>query len=292
MTKSNEELPSTYFVPHRIHQREEMTRLQVQDQMITTGMGGVLAEQPDPAQFHSVLDVGCGTGGWLIDAAKSYPTLSHLVGIDINSKMLAFARTQARSQGVEDRVTFREMDALRSLDFPKHSFDLVNHRLASSYLRLWDWPEVLAEYQRVCRSGGTIRVTEGGITVSNSPALTRISGLFATALHQAGRYVTPDKDGITQHLVLLLQRHGFQEVQTHAYNLEYRAGTPEWHLFYKNMNHGFRTLALFFQKWTRVPENYETLCQQALTEMQQPTFVAIFPLLTAWGTVSKTLAEG
>lgn len=291
MTKSNEELPSTYFVPHRFNQREEMARLHIQDQMITTGMGGVLDEQPDPTQLQCVLDVGCGTGGWLIETAKRYPSLSRLVGIDINPQVLAFARAQAESLGVGDRVTFRQMDALHALDFPDHTFDLINHRLGSSYVRLWDWPDLLAEYQRVSQPAGIIRITEGGITVSNSPALTHISKLFVSALHRAGRYVTPDKDGITNHLVPLLQRHGLQDIQSHTYDMEYRAGTPEWRLFYENMKHGFRTLALFFQKWTRVPDDYEELCQQALTEMQQPTFVALFPLLTAWGTTSKKPAE-
>lgn len=140
------------------------------------------------------------------------------------------------------------------------------------------------EYQRVSRPAGVVRVTEGGITVSTSPALTHISELFARALHQAGRYATPDRDGITSQLADLLQGYGLKQVQTHAYDIEYRAGTSQWHHLYENMQHGFRTLWPFFQKWTQVPEAYEQICQQALAEMQQPDVVAIFPLLTVWGT--------
>lgn len=139
MSKPNDpprELANTYFVQHRSAQRSEMTRLRIQDQMITTGMGGVLPEQPDPDRFQRVLDVGCGTGDWLIEAAKTYPNMSHLVGVDISAKMLAAARAQAEAQRVSDRVQFHLMDALRQLEFPNASFDLVNHRLGSSYLRL------------------------------------------------------------------------------------------------------------------------------------------------------------
>jgi hypothetical protein len=39
----------------------------------------------------------------------------------------------------------------------------------------------------------------------------------------------------------------------------------------------------FFQKWTRVPSDYEEIYQQALKEMQQPDFVATWTLLTVWG---------
>src|ERR1700738_5459467 len=58
------EHPSTYFVQNRSSE-EEMTRLQIQDQMVTTSMGGVLPEQSDPTIFQRVLDVGCGTGWWV-----------------------------------------------------------------------------------------------------------------------------------------------------------------------------------------------------------------------------------
>ena len=62
------EHPSTYFVVDRSSE-DELNRLKVQDQLITTSMGGVLPEQSDPIPFRRVLDVGCGVGGWLITMA-------------------------------------------------------------------------------------------------------------------------------------------------------------------------------------------------------------------------------
>ncbi len=66
------EQPGTYFVQDRFSE-DELTRLRLQDQQVTAGMGGVLPEQADPASFQRVLDVGCGSGDWLIEAAKTYP---------------------------------------------------------------------------------------------------------------------------------------------------------------------------------------------------------------------------
>src|SRR5690242_226555 len=108
--------PSTYFVQDRKN-KKELTRLQVQDQMVTEMMGGVLSEQPDPAVFRRVFDIGCGTGGWLIQVAQTYPEMS-LVGIDISERMIEYACSQAKAQKVDDRVSFHVMDALRTLDFP------------------------------------------------------------------------------------------------------------------------------------------------------------------------------
>jgi len=39
----------------------------------------------------------------------------------------------------------------------------------------------------------------------------------------------------------------------------------------------------FYHKWCQGPEDYEEICQQARSEMQQPNFVATWKLLTAWG---------
>ncbi|MBV9230204.1 MAG: methyltransferase domain-containing protein, partial [Chloroflexi bacterium] len=155
----HKELPNTYFVQDRTNETE-LARLQVLDQILTNGMGGVLPEQPDPTRFRRVLDVGCGTGGWLIAAAKQYPTMTQLIGVDASKSMIKYARAQAAAQQVSDRVEFHVMDALLMLEFLNGYFDLVNHRAATSWLRTWDWPKLLGEYRRVCKRGGVIRITE------------------------------------------------------------------------------------------------------------------------------------
>jgi hypothetical protein len=45
---------STYIVQDRSNQ-DEMTHLEVQDKMVTTGMGGVLPELPDPTGLQQAL---------------------------------------------------------------------------------------------------------------------------------------------------------------------------------------------------------------------------------------------
>jgi ubiquinone/menaquinone biosynthesis C-methylase UbiE len=278
------EHPSTYFVQDRSN-REEITRLQIQDQMITAGMGGVLPEQPHPIRFKRILDVGCGTGDWLIETARAYPMTSVLVGVDVSSTLLAYAKAQAAHQQMADRLEFRVMDALRRLDFPADSFDLVNQRLGMSYLRTWDWPKLLREYQRVTRPGGVIRITECSFPVSGSTALTRLSGQFIHALSQAGHLFTPDDpNGVITELPALLQRQGLADVQACMHSLEHRTGTAEGESFYKDVQVMFRTLLPFFRKWSRVPDDYEEIYQQALHDIQQPGFVATWNLLTVWGT--------
>jgi ubiquinone/menaquinone biosynthesis C-methylase UbiE len=282
------EYPSTYFVQDRSNQ-EELNRLRVLDHMLTTGMGGVVPEQTQTTAFQRVLDVGCGTGGWLIDLAKTTPTCKMLVGVDASLKFVEGARAQAQEQQVSDRVEFQVMDALRVLEFPNQFFDLVNHRAAASWLRTWDWRKLLQEYQRVCRRQGVVRITEPEwMAASNSAALSRFSELCVQAFHQAGYLFTPTRDGVTSELAHLLRQHGLQRVQTRASTIEYRPGTPEWQYYFENSKLFYRTVSPFLHKWTQVPDDYETLCQQMLDEMQQPDFVATVGLLTAWGRVPPT----
>ncbi|HLZ62835.1 MAG TPA: class I SAM-dependent methyltransferase [Ktedonosporobacter sp.] len=287
MNNPRPEHPSTYFVQDRSSQ-DELTRLRIQDQLLTASMGGVLPEQPHPGQFQRVLDVGCGTGGWLIEMAKAYPNMSLLIGVDASKKMVDYARSQAEAEGVSDRVEFHVMDALRMLEFPNRFFDLVNHRLGVSWLRTWDWPKLLDEYQRVTRRSGVIRITESDTLVeSGSPARTRLFEMTLDAFHRAGHFFIREKDGLTSHLAHLLYQHGLQNVQTRSYTLEYRTGTPEGQRFYEDIQLAYRMVVPFFRKWTSVPDDYETIYQQVLAEMQQPDFVATWHLLTAWGGPSE-----
>jgi ubiquinone/menaquinone biosynthesis C-methylase UbiE len=281
------EQASTYFVEDR-SSLDEMARLEVQDQMITTEMGGVLPELADPTMLRRVLDVGCGTGGWLMKTARAYPMIEKLVGTDISSKMIAHARAQAKALGLDERVDFQTMDALRMLEFPAASFNLVNQRLAASWLRTWEWKKILLEYQRVSRPGGIIRITESNfIFESNSPALTKINALTLEAFYRSGRLFTPSGNGLISELVRLMTQCGIADVKSRVYTLVYRAGTETGQQFYEEALRSFRLFLPFYQKWTRVPEDYKETCQQALEEIRHPDFVGTWTLLTAWGLCSE-----
>ena len=277
------EHPSTYYVQDLSNQ-EEITRLEIQDKMLTTSMGGVLPELDDPTLLRWVLDVGCGTGGWLMETARTYPTIEKLVGGDISGKMMTYARAQAEAKPLDGRVEFRTMDALRVLDFPPASFDLVNQRAGVSWLRTWEWPRILLEYQRVTRSGGIIRITEPNMVESNSPALTKLCNIAFEANYHSGRFFAARGDGATCELVRLMTQHGIQDVQTRVHTLVYQVGTEAGQYFYEDMLRMFRVMVPFLQKWTSVPNDYEEIYQQALKEMQQPDFVATWTWLIAWGT--------
>jgi hypothetical protein len=94
---------------------------------------------------------------------------------------------------------------------------------------------------------------------------------------QESTYIIQDRTN--QEEMIRLEQH-------HA--LVYRAGTEAHQEFYEDMRRIFHLLLPFFQKWTRVPSDYEGIYQQALREMQEPDFVGTMAFLTAWGTTPKS----
>ncbi len=276
------EHPSTYFVQDRSNE-EELIRLDRQDRTMTEHMGGVMAEQKDPASFERVLDVGCGPGWWLIETARTYPSISTLVGVDISEHIVSYARAQAAQ--VSDRVQFQVGDALRMLEFPTGYFDLVNQRFGLGYLRQWDWPKLLKEYQRVCKPEGIIRITELGVLPeTNSPALRRLIELFIEALYQAGHLFTLESEGLTRHLPDLMRQHGIQQVQTTT--TKTGSLTPEmWQELGDDARRTFRTIVPFLRKWIKLPSDYQDIYRQLVYETQQLDYEATPMLTTVWGTV-------
>lgn len=108
--------------------------------------------QPDlPAQFASILDVGCGAGQTLI--AASLPPHVLACGVDVDESALVLGRTLAPQHGASVHFTRAGGEALPYAD---GSFDVVISRVAMPYMHM---PTALAEFARVLAPGGTLWVT-------------------------------------------------------------------------------------------------------------------------------------
>jgi len=276
----------TYFVQDN-ENRDERDRLSLQDQMITRAMGGVLPEQNDSQRFRRVLDVGCGTGGWLIEVAKAYPEIKTLIGIDINRQMVEYAQKLAEQEQVHDRVEFHTMDALLFIEFPRHFFDLVNQRLGWSYLRTWDWHTILTKYLYIARPDAVIRITEGTtFDTTTSPALAQLFQVGFDALYRAGHSFTPEPSSVAERIPHLFREFGLRNIETRSTLFEHRIGSESMDIFFEDVKLLFRTGLPFYRKWGNIPPNYEELYQQALEEIQDPGCLTTGHLVTTWGTTN------
>ena len=108
----------------------ELARLVEQERAFERALGGLLPEHPDQdaflAPFQRVLDIACGSGGWALTLAQTYPHLE-VQGFDIDQRMINYANSQAKVGRLEN-ASFRVADARKALDYPDDYFDIVNAR--------------------------------------------------------------------------------------------------------------------------------------------------------------------
>ena len=114
---------------------------------------------------ESALEIGPGTGGGILALAEAVGERGAVFGVDLSQRMLAETRIRVEKSGLGARISLLCGDGAR-LPVKPASVDLL---LMSFTLELFDTPEipqVLAECQRVLRSGGRM----GVVSLSREPA--------------------------------------------------------------------------------------------------------------------------
>src|SRR5438874_1380108 len=119
----------------------EMARLSLQGRLLNETMGGLLPPIPDIEQWTRVVDLACGPGEWALDLAKSYPHLS-VEGVDTDKLIVNYANAQRLGT---KNISFRQMDIRHPLDFLDETFDFVNMRLVSGFMKPENWLPLFRE---------------------------------------------------------------------------------------------------------------------------------------------------
>lgn len=102
---------------------------------------------------RDVLDIGCGLGGPACVVARECG--ARVVGIDLESPLIARALARAEASGVSGRTDFRVVSA-GPLDFADGSFDLVMS--SGGITQTPDKPAMFRECLRVLRPGGWLSI--------------------------------------------------------------------------------------------------------------------------------------
>lgn len=261
----------------------EMARLLDQDRLITKGMGGLFSERSDLSGIHRILDIACGPGGWAQEVAYAHPEIE-VVGFDVSRAMIDYAKTQARLKGLEN-ASFLLMDARNPLDFPDHSFDLVNARFIA-FLGPAVWPKLMEECQRITRPGGVIRLNESEWGITNSPAHEKLYGMIWQALKIAGQSYSPDGRiyDITPMLGSFLRKVGCINIQQKAHVIDFSVGTEDYEGFRRDWMTFFKLIQPFMIKMgVTTQEEADQLYEQVEFEMLKDDYRGIMFILTAWG---------
>ncbi|GCE28191.1 hypothetical protein KDA_36750 [Dictyobacter alpinus] len=117
---------------------------------------------------NRVLDIGCGTGRWAIEIAKSFPS-ADIVGLDIVKPTLDAAQRPAN-------VLFLQRDVLKGLPFTDQTFDYTHMRFLIGALPVTDFQNVVNEMSRVTTPGGWIELAEPGMIINAGVGLQTLWG--------------------------------------------------------------------------------------------------------------------
>jgi ubiquinone/menaquinone biosynthesis C-methylase UbiE len=279
-----DDLEGTYLID--AESDVEMGRLLDFDRIMTKSMGGLLSEQDEAeiAQMHAILDIGCGPGGWVCDVARTYPHLQ-VTGIDTSRRLLQHAREQVAAEGLSN-AAFHNMNALKPLQFPDASFDLVNIRHAVGFVPTAYWPHLIKACQRVLRPGGILRVTEGELAMSNMPNVEAVLSAVGLACYRAGRGGSPNGKHLGMITILnsLLKQAELQHIRNKAHVVDYSYGMPAHESILKDNQRTFFLIKPLIKATNVLPEaEYDIIYKKALQEMRHKDFHSVFFMLTCWG---------
>lgn len=262
----------------------ELSRLLMQDRLLTTAMGGVWPEQADVSTIQYVLDVACGPGGWVLDVAAAYPN-KDVMGIDITPAMIRYAQAQARTHRL-DNADFAVMDCSKPLPIPDESFDLINARYLSSVLPHNQWSPFLQQCWRLLRPGGILRLTEPGLPITNSIACDTLNHLTTLAMHRAGyEWFLQDSQWRMMTLSPCLCKVGFQQIDLRSSVLDASGGTTNHEVNAANLAITYDQVQPLLLKMEVItsPEEYTPLYEQACSDLYREGFHFIQVHLTVWG---------
>ncbi|KAF5367526.1 hypothetical protein D9758_003609 [Tetrapyrgos nigripes] len=105
-----------------------------------------------------VLDVGCGTGIWALDAVRQWPS-STIIGFDMKDSQPRLDDCEIY-RDLADRLSWKQGNFLDGLPFPSSHFDFVRVARLGLAVPEDEWQFVLEEISRVMKSGAILEIIE------------------------------------------------------------------------------------------------------------------------------------
>ncbi|KAJ7727817.1 hypothetical protein DFH07DRAFT_757514 [Mycena maculata] len=115
---------------------------------------------------HS-LDLGCGTGSWIIDAAKEWPNCD-FVGFDLVDIQIPLKTLPQEYASIAERISWVHGNFLTNkLPFEDDEFDHVHINAISQGVPENKWGTLFEEINRVLRPGGVVEIMEDGNSLTD-----------------------------------------------------------------------------------------------------------------------------
>jgi SAM-dependent methyltransferase len=145
-----------------------------QTSWVTTGESNEIPQLLQLNSTSSVLEIGCGSGGYALHVAEKIGC--NLVGLDINAAGIRNANQLALAKGLASRAHFEQCDVSKNLPFDGETFDAVFSNDVLCHIP--GRAGIMAEISRVLKPGGRMLFSDAlvvGGMVSHEEIATRSS---------------------------------------------------------------------------------------------------------------------
>jgi len=121
-----------------------------------------LAQKIGARHGITVVDMGCGQGGFTASLAKTVGKKGKVLAVDISDEYFAEFMDRLNKHGVEDVVTFIQADAVNLKNFLPNEFaDVVaSYRLLEELKQPQAMAGIVKEMARIVKKGGKIGIIE------------------------------------------------------------------------------------------------------------------------------------
>ncbi|KAJ7629021.1 S-adenosyl-L-methionine-dependent methyltransferase [Roridomyces roridus] len=149
-TNASADAARPYPLPNASDDSKEMDRLDAMHNAFTEYFGGRLCEYPlESERPGKILELGCGSGAWAIQAATQIPD-AQVVAVDV-------APLPARP--LPPNLVFQLADLTKPLPFEHGTFDIVHARWVMCHVT--DAPDVLSRVSQLVKPGGLLLIEDG-----------------------------------------------------------------------------------------------------------------------------------
>ncbi|EIW81029.1 hypothetical protein CONPUDRAFT_165259 [Coniophora puteana RWD-64-598 SS2] len=107
-----------------------------------------------------VLDIGCGTGTWIMECARVWKD-SHFVGLDV---VPLHPNLNTIGSGLSARIKWEQHNFLEGLPFPNEEFDYVHIKRIARGVPEDKWDDLFEEITRVMKPGAALEIIEDDLS--------------------------------------------------------------------------------------------------------------------------------
>ncbi len=158
---------------------------------------GMLLDQAAIRSGHRVLDIGCGTGSFVVLIKRRHPDVE-VVGLDPDAKALARATRKGRRASLSIQLDRGFAD---EMPYPQNTFDRVFSSFMLHHLQPAEKERTLREVRRVLKPGGRFHLLDFATPDSDS------TGRIARWLH-SGHLL---KDNSDEQILSLMRKAGLSD---------------------------------------------------------------------------------